>query len=172
MRKSAAFALTVTFVSLLGGPMVWAQEYDDKEHAELGQALKDAKVTLAKGLLASERKGKPISGKFEIEDRKLQLSVYIMKGGKFSEVIVGHKTGKVAKVEAITGGEDLTAAKAQSEAMAKARRSLRAVVDATVKATKGYRAVSVTPALKDGHPVADVVLVEDNQWKTVSQKLD
>lgn len=47
-----------------------------------------------------------------------------MKGNGFSEVIVDHKTGKVAKAEPITGGEDLTAAKAQSEAMAKAKRSL------------------------------------------------
>ena len=37
-----------------------------------------------------------------------------MKGGKFSEVIVDHDTGKVAKTEAITGGEDLAAAKEQS----------------------------------------------------------
>lgn len=172
MRKGVALGLAVTVGCLLGSQAVWAQEYEHMKRPELAKVLKDAKVTLQKGLLASERKGKPLSGKFEIEDGKLQLSVYTMKGGKFSEVIVDHKTGKVAKVEAITGGEDLTAAKAQSEAMAKARRSLRAVVDATVKANKGYRAVSVTPALKDGHPVADVVLVRDNQWKTVSQKLD
>ena len=48
-----------------------------------------------------------------------------LKGDKFSEVIVDHKTGKTAKTEAITSGEDLTAAKAQSSAMAKAKVSLR-----------------------------------------------
>ena len=83
------------------------------------------KTSLEKGLSASETQGKPISGKFEVEDGKLQLSVYTMKGDKFSEVIVDHKTGKVAKTEAITGGDDLTAAKAQSEAMAKTKLSLR-----------------------------------------------
>ena len=46
-----------------------------------------------------------------------------MKGDKFSEVIVDHKTGKVAKAEPITGADDLSAAKAQGEAMAKAKRS-------------------------------------------------
>ena len=28
------------------------------------------------------------------------------------------------------------------------------------------------PALKDGHPVANVTLVKGNGWKTVSEKLD
>lgn len=172
MRKGVALGLAVTVVWLLGGQVVWAQRYDDKEHAELAKALKGAKVSLEEGLRASEREGTAISGKFEIEHGKLQLSVYTVKADKFSEVIVDHKTGKVAKVEAITGGEDLTAAKMQSEVMAKARRSLRAVVDATVKANKGYRAVSVTPALKDGHPVAGVTLVKGKQWKTISERLD
>src|SRR6266508_3634680 len=125
MRKISIFALAVTFVWLLGGHTIWAQQKgNDKEHAELAKALKGVKTSLEKGLSASESQGKPVSGKFEVEDGKLQLSVYTMKGDKFSEVIVDHKTGKVAKTEAITGGKDLTAAKAQSEAMAKAKRSL------------------------------------------------
>ena len=37
---------------------------------------------------------------------------------------------------------------------------------------KGYRVVSVMPALKDGHPVADVTLVKGTEWKSVSEKLD
>ena len=107
-----------------------------------------------------------------MEHGHVQLSVYTMKGDKFSEVIVDHKTGKIAKAEPITGGDDLTAAKAQSEAMAKAKRSLNAAADEAVKENKGYRAVSATPALKDGHPVADVTLVKGTAWKTVSEKLD
>ena len=172
MRKRVELALIAAFVWLIGAHTIWAQKYDDKEHAELAKALKDAKVTLEKGLSASEHEGKPISGKFEVEDGKLQLSVYTMKGDKFSEVIVDHKTGKVAKTEAITGGEDLTAAKAQSGAMAKAKLSLQAATEKAVKANKGYRAVSVIPTLKEGHPVADVTLVKGNEFKTVSDKLD
>ncbi len=95
-----------------------------------------------------------------------------MKGDKFSEIIVDHKTGKVAKTEPITGGDDLTAAKAQAEAMAKAKRSLDAAAAEAVKKHKGYRVVSVTRALKDGHPAADVTLVKVTDWKTVSEKLD
>jgi hypothetical protein len=56
--------------------------------------------------------------------------------------------------------------------MAKAKRSLEAAASEAVKENKGYRVVSVTPDLKDGHPVADVTLVKDTDWKTVSEKLD
>ncbi len=172
MKKCTLFALAVTFVWLVGGSIVFAQKYDDKEQAELAKALKGVKTSLETGLSASESQGKPISGKFEVEDGKLQLSVYTMKGDKFSEVIVDHKTGKVAKTEAITGGEDLTAAKAQSGAMAKAKASLRSATEKAVKANQGYCAVSVTPSLKDGHPVAEVSLVKDTEFKTASEKLD
>ena len=172
MKRTTLFALAVTFVWLVGGSIVLAQKYDDKEHAELAKALKGVKTSLETGLSASESQGKPISGKFEVEDGKLQLSVYTMKGDKFSEVIIDHKTGKVAKTEAITAGDDLTAAKAQSGAMAKAKASLRSATEKAVKANQGYHAVSVTPSLKDGHPVAEVTLVKDTEFKTASEKLD
>ena len=172
MKKSAILALAVAFFWWLGGHMVWAQKYDDKEHAELAKALKGVKTSLEKGLSASESQGKPISAKFEMEDGKLQLSVYTMKGDKFSEVIVDHKTGKVAKTVAITSGEDLTAAKAQSGAIAKAKVSLRAATEKAIKANKGFRAVSATPSLKDGHPVAEITLVKGEEFKTDSEKLD
>jgi hypothetical protein len=107
-----------------------------------------------------------------VEDGKLQLSVYTKKGSGFSEVVVDHTTGKVAKTEAITSGDDLTAAKAQSEAMAKAKRPLRTVADQAAKENKGYRVVSVMPALKEGHPVAEVTLVKGSEFKAVSEPLD
>ena len=171
MRKTAiVMAFLVAWMFAL--PMGSAQTGEDKERAELAKALKDVKFSLEKGLGASGREGKPISGKYEVEHGQLQLSVYTMKDDKFSEVIVDHKTGKAGKVEPITSGDDLTAAKAQSEAMAKAKRSLEAAASEAVKANKGYRAVSAFPALKDGHPVVDVTLVKGTEWKTVSEKLD
>jgi uncharacterized membrane protein YkoI len=168
--KTMAIALALTLAWMVGAPM--ARGSDDRDHAELAKALKDAKVPLQRGLTASAKEGKPISAKYELDDGKLQLSVYTAKGDKFSEVIVDHKTGKVAKTEPITSGDDLAAAKAQSEAMAKARRSLDAAASAAAKENKGFRVVSVTPALKDGHPVADVALVKGEEWKTVSEKLE
>jgi len=170
--KKARWSLASCLVFLLASGLAWAGQYDEKKSAELAQALKGAKVSLKQGLVASASKGKPISGKFEVEDGKLQLSVYTAKGGKFSEVLVDPKSGRVAKVEAIEGGEDLTAAKAQADAMAKAKTALGAAVDAAVKKNPGFRAVSVIPALKDGHPVADVTLMKGNEVKTDSEALD
>jgi len=140
--------------------------------AALAGKLKEAKVSLQQGLSASAKNGKPISGKFEVEDGKLQLSVYTAKGDAFSEVIVDHNTGKVVKAEAITSGDDLTAAKAQNEAMVKASTSLSAAVGRASKANKGYRAVSVTPSMKDGHPTAEITLLKGTESKTVSEALD
>src|SRR6059036_1282307 len=142
MRKTS-IALAFLVAWFFAVPIGWAQSYGDKEHAELAKALKDAKIPLQRGLAASAKEGKPISAKYEVEDGKLQLSVYTMKGDTFSEVIVDHKTGKVAKAEPITKADDLTAAKAQSEAMAKAKRSLATVAAEAVKDNKGFRAVSV-----------------------------
>jgi hypothetical protein len=56
--------------------------------------------------------------------------------------------------------------------MAKAKVSLRNATEKAIKANQGYRAVSVTPSLKDGHPVAEVTLVKDTDFKTASEKLD
>jgi len=56
--------------------------------------------------------------------------------------------------------------------MAKAKSSLRAATEKAVKANKGFRAVSIMPSLKDGHPVAEITLVKGEEFKTVSEKLD
>jgi len=170
--RTLAIALSLLVTGFFAMPTAWAQTSEDKEHAELAKALQDAKMPLQRGLTASAKEGKPISAKYEVEDGKLQLSVYTIKGDKFSEVIVDHKTGKVAKAEAITKGDDLTHAKAQADAMAKAKRSLDAAASEAIKENKGYRVVSVMPELKDGHPVADVTLVKGTEWKTVTEKLD
>lgn len=171
MRK-ARWSLASCSLFLFGSGLAWAGQYDEKDRAELAEALEGLKISLKQGLVASEFKGKPISGKFEVEDGKLQLSVYTAKGGTLSEVFVDPKTGRVPKVEAIEDDEDLTAAKAQADVMAKAKTTLRAAVDAAVKRSPGFRAVSVIPALKDGHPVADVTLMKGNEVKTDSEALD
>jgi hypothetical protein len=174
MRRRMRFsiALSAALAGVLSVCAVWAQTKEEKERAELTQALPGAKVSLEQGLSASQREGKPISGKFEVENGKLQLSVYTMKAGKFSEVIVDHTTGKIVKAEPITGGDNLTAAQAQSEAMAKAKLSLHAATLKAVRADKGFRAVSVVPSLKDAHPVAEITLVKGSAFKTVTEKLD
>ena|SRR5258708_6780316 len=168
MKKTAA-VMSVLMVWFVVNPRSWSQ---DKDRAELAKAVAEAKVTLDQGLSASAHEGKPISAKFEIEDGKFQLSVYTAKGDTFSEVVVDHNTGKAAKTEPITSGEDLSAAKTQSEAMSKAKQSLTGALARVLKGNPGFRAVSIFPALKDGHPVAEVTLTKGDEWKTASEKLD
>jgi hypothetical protein len=137
--------------------------------ALLIKAMSGAKVTLQQALTTSQRKGRPISAKFELEGGKLQLSVYVEKDKKFFEVVVDHLTGTLAKTEAVTEGDDLADAKSQSAAMAKAKADLRTAVN---KAGDTIPAVSVVPELKDGHPVATVVLVKNGKLETATQPLD
>jgi hypothetical protein len=142
---------------------------DDKA---LAAQLQDAEISLERGLAASAAQGKPISAKFELESGKLQLSVYVANPKSFSEVIVNHKTGKIAKAEAITSGEDLTAAMAQSEAMARARTSLEEALAKAGSMNQGYRAVAVRSELKDDRPVAYITLMKGEYSKTISERLD
>ena len=169
--RNTAAALSVALLAL---PIEAMAEKDEaKEHDELSRAMSAAKVTLERGVTsAGAKEGTPISAKFEVEDAKLQLSVYTTKGDGFSEVVVDPGTGKVAKSEPITSGDDLAAAQGQKQAMAKAKRSLAAATADATKKNPGYRAVSAVPQLEEDHPVAKVSLLKGDDWKTVSVRLD
>lgn len=172
---------SIALATLMGAAAAQAQENEAHEKAEaaeaaksapaLAAAMKEAKVSLANGLKAAAKEGTPISGKFEVEDGKLQLSVYTMKGDKFFEVVVDHKSGKVAKTEPITGGEDLEAAKKQAEAMGKTKRSLSDVVAKAEKGNAGYKAVAVVAEVENGAAQADVSLLKGAESKQVEEKL-
>ena len=142
-----------------------------KEQAALATALGPKHVTLEVGLAAAAKQGTPISAKYEYQDGKLQLSVYTEKGGKFSEVIVDHHTGKVAKIDKITSGDDYKDAQSQSQAVANAKTSLTAALTKAVGANPGYGAVSATAVLKNGKPVAEITLLKGREFKTVDQPL-
>src|SRR2546427_9266733 len=130
-----------------------------EEKGDLAGKMKEAKVSLKRGspparprASQSRRSTKWRTGSFscrctpprEILSRRLSSIT---------------RRENVAKAEPITGGDDLTAAKAQNEAMSKAKTPLQTAVSNAVKANKGYKAVSVVPSLKDGHPTADVTLL-------------
>jgi hypothetical protein len=170
---SKALRLTVFLgaVGLFTAPAAFVRA-EDTDPAALAKALKDTTVTLQDGLKASEREGKPLSGKFEIEDAALQLSVYTLKGDDFIEVVVDTKTGAVAKAEKITDADDLKAAASQKAAMAKATVPLLAAADTAAKANAGLRPVSIYPQMQSGHPVAEVTLLQGTVFKKVTEKLD
>ena len=173
MRKSLVIGIGTAVVLTIAGLTAWADEDEDNvNRAALAKALSEASVSLDQGLKASEGEGKPISGKFEIDDGALQLSVYTMKGDQFAEVIVDHKSGSIKKSEPITDSDDLKEAKEQGEAMAKAKLSLAAAVASAAKANDGFRAVSAVPTLDGGQPMALVTLMKGEEVKKETEKLD
>ena len=168
-KKFAVAAIVASFCVTAALPSLAAEK---ESPAALAKVLPEASVSLDQGLKASEREGKPISGKYELENGALQLSVYTMKGDKFSEVIVDHKAGSIKKAETVTDAGDLKHAKEQSQAMTKAKLSLDTAVQNAVKANSGFRAVSAMPMLKSGRPVAEVTLMKGADVKKVTEKLD
>ena len=168
-NKTLAAMLTMV---LIGGTSVASADEDEASGAAVAKFLPTAKVTLQQGLAAAESQGQPISGKFEVDEGHFQLSIYTAQGGKFFEVLVDYTTGKVAKSESITGGDDLSDARKQMEAVAKAKQSLKSAVDQAEQASGGYRAVGVTPRLSNGRAVAVVTLVKGTQAKSVSESLE
>jgi len=144
----------------------------EADEAALAAALKNASATLQGGLKASEAQGTPISAKFEIEDGKLQLSVYTMKGNDFMEVVADPNTGVIAKSEKITDAGDLKEAAEQKAAIAKAKVPLLTATETAVKANAGSRAVSIVPELKNGQAMAEVTLLQGTAFKKVTEKLD
>ena len=166
MTMQAWLVPVLAVAALCCGTTLAAQDKD-----AVAKAVLSARVSLERGLSASASHGRPISAKFEMDEGKLQLSIYTMKGGKFFEVSVDPNSGAVVKTEPIGEGKDYTAAQSQSAAMAKAKASLRAAVQNALRANAGFRAVSVTPSLKDGHAAADVTLAKGQEVKTVSVPL-
>jgi hypothetical protein len=167
--RSVPFVLALAAIGFLGAIVpAWAEAADP---AALAAAMTNATATLQGGLKASEAQGTPISAKFEIEDGKLQLSVYTMKGNDFMEVVADPDTGAIAKAEKITDA-DLKEAAEQKAAMAKAKVPLLTATETAVKANAGSRAVRIVPELKSGQATAEVTLLQGTTFKKVTEKLD
>ena len=169
VRRSLIFSIASAGLLALAGWSSWAEE--EMDPAAMAAALTQASVTLERGLKAGEHLGMPISAKFEIENGALQLSVYTMKDGRFSEVIVDHKSGDVRTSKQITDGDDLKAAEVQGAAMAKGWIDLSAALDDAREANAGYRAVSIEPVLKEGRAFARIVFMKGADVRTVSEPL-
>ena len=178
MKRIIRGTLTLSVVLLMVGCVVTTRTFADAdEEGENAPGLLPqvaaAKVSLEQGLAAAKTFGKPLSAKFEIEDGKLQLSVYTKKGGKYFEVVVDHETGAVAKTEEIKGGGDLKAAQRQDRAMAKAKLSLQQAVGKSVAANAGAKAIRASAyTSRKGHAMADIDIVVGGKAKEAPQRLD
>jgi hypothetical protein len=167
-KKTLTAALAVGVVGTTASVWSHANEVTERTVAK----YMPAKVTLQEGLTAAESQGQPISGKFEVDDGHFQLCVYTAKDGKFSEVLVDQNTGKVLKSEALAEGGELANAQKQMEAYSMSKTSLKAAVDRAEAAYPGYRAVSVTPTINKGRPVAVVSMLQGTQVRSKVESLE
>ncbi len=199
MSGAAVGLVVVGLGALVGLAGHFGVPRDDDDDADEGQqalskVLRFSKASLQQGLTASEQGGRPDAGKFEIDRRNFQLSVYTVKDGTFSEVLVDPATCNVAKVESIIKADDVAAVQLQSAAMANAKISLKDAVDKAIGQAggvpeagegrsmewwewargrkAGIRAVGVIPNLNEGRPVASVVLLRGEEFTIVQQPLD
>jgi hypothetical protein len=152
--------------------IAYSGEEEKESLAAVAKMMPTTKITLQQALTAAEQKGRPLSGKFEVDEGNFQLSVYTSQGGKYLENLVDYHTGVITKTESITGGDDLKEAKEQSEAMGKAKKSLKSAVDQAEGKLTGYRAVSVEPEVKNGHSVAEITLLKGAESKTTYEPLE
>ncbi len=151
MTAGATVLGIAALIGFAGHNAIFADDDDDEGQETLIRLLHASKINLQQGLAASEQQGQPISAKFEVDEGKLQLSVYTVKEGKFSEVLVVHTNGK---------------------AMTDAKTTLKEAVDKAVTSSANVRVVSAVPSLKNGRPVVSIVLLDGEQLKTVQQPLD
>jgi hypothetical protein len=172
MRRTITFALILFFISATIPFPALAQPGPATGRETLARELRNAWLPLEGGMVVSRSEGTPISAKYEIDNGTFQLSVYTLQGDRFSEVIVDYSVGTLMKVDGITDSGDLAAAQSQKEIMARATRTLEAATAEVVRTNPGYRAVSAMPGLHDGRPVAEIILVNGTDWRTVVGSLD
>jgi hypothetical protein len=170
MLRHSVFARALVVTFLMAACVAYGTE--DRESAKLAEALKGTRVSLEAGLSVSERVGIPISGEFEVTDGSLELTVYVVKGSELLDVTVDPKTGMVTSVEPIADAKELSLANSYRDVMLRARVSLRAATEHVVQANPGFRAVSVVPTMKDGHPLAELVLVRGQEFKEIVAVLE
>ena len=68
-------------------------------------------------------------------------------------------------------GTALVIAQKQMEAYSKSKTSLQTAVERAEQTYRGYQAVSVTPTLSKGRPVAVVSLVQGTQFRSIAEPL-
>jgi len=75
MKKMTWSVPVLALAAVCWGTTLAAQE-EEGGHGALAKAVMSARVPLERGLAVSASHGQPISAKFEMEEGKLQLSVY------------------------------------------------------------------------------------------------
>jgi len=84
-KPRLSLALAMSLIGLCAA-IAYADEDENKNLGAVTKMMPTVKVTLQQGLTAAEQKGRPISGKFEVDEGQFQLSVYTSKGASIRRI--------------------------------------------------------------------------------------
>jgi len=171
IRQGPILRLAVLILIVGFSSIVEAGGIDDQP---LAIALKNVRGTLEEGLKAVERTGrKPISASFAVDRGVVRLSVTgYAEDGTFSEVLLYPTIRMITETPEVADPAKLKIATEQKQAMDRALVSLLTATEDAVKASYGYRAVSVFPMLEEGDSIAVVKLLGNGEFKIVAEKLN
>src|SRR3989440_1252105 len=146
-----------------------ANAEEPKDTLALLDALSKSKLTLSDGVRqAAKKPAVPISAKFELEDGKLSLSVYTAEKGLAVEPeknVLQELSGSPEhdkwepKVEVFKDVPHVARSSEQLTLMALGKSSLADII-ARVEKTQTGTVFSVTPAIRNHKPVAEVLVAE------------
>ena len=173
-------ALRIAAVTMLATAWcICAPGADPKETQALLKELGKSKLTLLEGVQqAGKGRAAPISAKFELEDRKLSLSVYAAEKGltvpaekNVLQELSGSPEGEwKPNIEVFKDVPHVSRSAEQLTLMALAKASLADVIERASKSQPGT-VFSVTPVIRNHKPVAEVFIADQGKVKRVFQPL-
>ena len=165
-------------IGLVSSIGTFAGDHDPKAIIPL---LKSAKMSLLQGIDYAEKfSGVSTSAKFEVEDGKLMLSVYTVPEGlgvepeKASLTEVSGDVGQAhfkPNVEVFTDKEHLARASVHMTLFQLSPFTLKQVINKALYFQKGTPIDVRNPTVRNHRPVADVVIVDDDDVYTISVDL-
>jgi hypothetical protein len=171
--------LVVFMATSLSGALT-ARAEDSKDTQALLDALSKTKLSLVQGMRqAANAGGAPISAKFEMEDGKLSLSVYTAGKGlsvPAEKNVLQELSGSPEeakwepKTEVFKDVPHVARSAEQLTVMALGKSSLTKAI-ALAQKTQPGTVFSVTPAVKDHKPVAEILVANNGKVKKVIQPL-
>ena len=177
MKRRSLLSASAIVLAAMFPLLVNADESKDTQ--ALVAALAKSKLTLSEGLRqATKSPAVPISAKFELEDGKLSLSVYTAGKGLAVEPeknVLQELSGSPEdkwepKVEVFKDVPHVARSSEQLTLMAIGKSSLTDIIARVEKAQQGT-VFSVTPAIRNHKPVAEVLVAEKGKVKKLFQPL-
>jgi len=177
--KRFAQMLLIGIVALFAGSVFAAETYKAADFAALLKELPKAKVSLADGVMQlSKAPETAISGKFELEDGKLSLSIYTAEKGLAVDAehnVLKEYAGSPenapwkAAAETFKDVEHVSRSSTQLTLMSMSKLSLLGIIRQAGKDQKGT-VFSVNPKAADGKQIIEVLAAE--QGKVVVLRYD